>query len=282
MAAAATVLIAAFPVFATQFYLMPLAVDFPSMAVALAPWMLTCAFIMAQPKIGPLGLLSAVYFAFASNIDNVMTYDAAAFLNSSLAILVGIAVAVVLFATFFPETPASAARRFRRQLVVHLSYLAGACPCGPAGGPAGGPALRCYQSALVEQLGTTLARVKDEPGIAHECWTSALAALSAAQAIGRLKNGIDETMAAPGIVAAGSRLLSRLSQTLRNPSVWKFSRRAGEARSLTRHALARARGSAKPQEIEALSAVVVGSATLGCDLMRARLILEGKSNAIPI
>jgi len=102
MAAAATVLIAAVPVFATQFYLMPLAVDFPSMAVALAPLMLTCGFIMAQPRIGPLGLLSAVYFAFASNIDNVMTYDAVSFLNSSLAILVGIGVAVVLFATFFP------------------------------------------------------------------------------------------------------------------------------------------------------------------------------------
>jgi len=34
--------------------------------------MLTCGFIMAQPQIGPLGLLSAVYFAFASNIDNVI------------------------------------------------------------------------------------------------------------------------------------------------------------------------------------------------------------------
>jgi uncharacterized membrane protein YccC len=282
MAAAATVLIAAFPVFATQFYLMPLAVDFPSMAVALAPWMLTCGFIMAQPQIGPLGLLSAVYFAFASNIDNVMTYDAAAFLNSSLAILVGIAVAVVLFATFFPETPASAARRFRRQLVVHLSDLASACPCGPADGPVGGPALRCYQFALLEQLGTTLARVKDEPSIAHDCWTSALAALSAAQAIGRLKSALDGTMGAPGIVAAGSRLLARLSQTLRVPSVFKFTRRAGEARSLTRHALATAGGSTEPQEIEALNGVAVGSATLGCDLMRARLVLKGKSNAIPI
>ena len=145
MAAAATVLIAAVPVFATQFYLMPLAVDFPSMAVALAPLMLTCGFIMAQPRIGPLGLLSAVYFAFASNIDNVMTYDAVAFLNSSLAILVGIAVAVVLFATFFPETPAFAVRRFRRQLVVHLGYLAGASRCASA--------LPCYQRALCEQLG---------------------------------------------------------------------------------------------------------------------------------
>jgi uncharacterized membrane protein YccC len=60
---------------------------------------------MAQPQIGPLGLLSAVYLAFASNIDNVMTYDAVAFLNSSLAILVGIAVAVVLVCYVLPRDP---------------------------------------------------------------------------------------------------------------------------------------------------------------------------------
>jgi uncharacterized membrane protein YccC len=274
MALAATVLVAAVPVFATQFYLMPLAVDFPSMAVALAPLMLTCGFIMAQPRIGPLGLLSVVYFAFASNIDNVMTYDAAAFLNSSLAILVGIAVAVVLFATFVPETPAYAARRFRRQLFVHLSYLISACPCGPA--------LQCYLLALLEQLGATLARVKDEQKLAHECLTSALAALSAAQAIGRLKSALDGTVLAPGIVAEGSRLLARLSQTLRSPSVWKFSRRATEALALGRHALATAEHTAEPQAIEALSGIVVGTATLGSDLMRAHMILQGESNAIPV
>jgi hypothetical protein len=272
MAVAATVLIAAVPVFATQFYLMPLAVDFPSMVVALAPLMLTCGFIMAQQQIGPLGLLSVVYFTFASNIANVMTYDTEAFLNSSLAILVGIAVAVVLFATFFPETPAYAGRRFRRQLFVHLSYLASICPCGPA--------FRCYQRALFEQLGATLARVKDEPKVGHECLTIALAALSAAQAIGRLKSSLDGTVVAPGIAAGGSRLLARLSQTLRNPSVWKFSRRAGEARMLARLALATVRGSAEPEKIAALSGVVVGSATLGSDLMRARTILQENSNAL--
>jgi uncharacterized membrane protein YccC len=274
MAAVATVLIAAIPAFATQFHLMPLAVDFPSLAVALAPLMLTCGFIMAQPRIGPLGLLSAVYFAFASNIDNVMIYDAVGFLNSSLAILVGIAVAVVLFAVFFPETPAYAGRRFRRQLFVHLSYLASACPCGSA--------LRCYQRALFEQLGATLARVKDEPKVAHECLASALIALSAAQAIGRLKNSLDRTVVAPGIATESSRLLARLSQTLRYPSVWKFGRRAGEARALTRHALATALGSVEPEEVEAMSGVVVGSATLGSDLMRARMVLQGKSHAIPV
>ena len=193
MAAAATALVAAVPVFATQFYLMPLAVDFPSMAVALAPLMLTCGFIMAQPRIGPLGLQSAAYFAFASNIDNVMTYDAVAFLNTSLAVLVGIAVAVVLFATFFPETPAYAGRRFLRQLFVHLSDLASASPYAPA--------LRGYQRALFEQLGATLARVKDEPKVAHECLTSAVATLSAAQAIGRLKSALDGTVLPPGIAA---------------------------------------------------------------------------------
>jgi uncharacterized membrane protein YccC len=253
---------------------MPLAVDFPSMAVALAPLMLTCGFIMAQPRIGPLGLLSAVYFAFASSIDNVMTYDAVAFLNSSLAILVGIAVAVVLFATFFPETPAYAGRRFRRQLLVHLRHITNACPCGPA--------FRCYQRALFEQLGATLARVKDEPKVAHECLTSALAALSSAQAISRLKSSLDGTVVAPGIAAEGSRLLARLSQTLRNPSVWKFSRRAAEGRALGRHALATARSAAEPEEIGALSGIVVESATLASDLMRARMVLQGKSNAIPI
>jgi uncharacterized membrane protein YccC len=274
VALATTVLIAAVPVFATQFYLMPLAADFPSMAVALAPLMLTCGFIMAQPRIGPLGLMSAVYFAFASNIDNVMTYDAVAFLNSSLAILLGIAVAAALFAIFFPEIPAFAVRRFRRQLVVHLGDLVAASRSASA--------VSCYQRALFEQLGATLARVKEEPKIAHECSTSALAALSAAQAIGRLKSSVNGMVVAPAIAAEGARLLTRLSQTLRNPSVWKFTRRAGEARALGRHALATAKGSAVPEEVAALSEVVVGSATLASDLMRARMVLQGKSNAIRI
>ena len=274
MAAAATVLIAAGPVFATQFYLMPLAVDFSSMAVALAPLMLTCGFIMAQPQIGALGLLSAVYFAFASNIDNVMTYDAVAFLNSSFAILVGIAVAVVLFATFFPETPAFAVRRFRRQLMVHLSGLAGASRCASA--------LSCYQRALCEQLGATLARVKDEPKAARECFTSAITALSAAQAISRLGESLTEATLPPSIARQGSRLLARLSRTLRHPSIRNFGKRAAEAHALGRHALIAARGWAQADDLKALNGIIVGAETLGSDLIRAPTVLQGKSNAIAI
>jgi len=240
------------------------------MAVALAPLMLTCGFIMAQPGIGPLGLLSAVYFAFASNIDNVMTYDAVSFLNSSLAILVGIAVAVVLFATFFPETPAFALRRFRRQVLVHLGYLAGASR--------GASALSCYQRALCEQLGATLARVNDDPNAARTCFASAATALSAAQAISRLRGSLDGGTLSPAIASETFRLLARLHPS----SIRQFGKRAAEAYALGRHALVVARNSDQSDEIKALNGIVVGAQTLGSDLMRARIILQGKLNAIRI
>jgi uncharacterized membrane protein YccC len=233
MAAAATVLIAAVPVFVTQFYLLPLAVDFPSMAVALAPLALTCAFIIAQPRIGPLGLLSAVYFAFTSSIDNVMTYDAAGFLNMSFAILLGITVAVVLFATFFPETPAFASRRFRRQLFGHLGDIISAKPYTAA--------LRRYQIALCEQLGTTLTRVKDEPKMAAACFANAATGLSAAYAINRLRSSCDAAVVAPE-VPPGLGLLGRLARAVQTPSASSSekTRRYG----LCHHALAAVRNSA--------------------------------------
>jgi hypothetical protein len=59
-------------------------------------------------------------------------------------------------------------------------------------------------------------------------------------------------------------------------------RRAGEAFALSRHALAMTRSSPEPEEVEALRDVVVGSATLGSDLIRAPTVLQGKSNAIAI
>src|SRR5262249_50817216 len=155
----------------------------PSMAGALGPLMLACRFILAQPGIRTPRLLSAVYFAFGSNISNVMTYDASGFLNAAVASLISKAIGVARFASFFAEDHGLAGRRVRRQLLVHLSDLGSACPSGAA--------LRCYQRALFEQLGAALARVKGEPKVAHECLTSALTALSAAQAIGRVKTSLE-------------------------------------------------------------------------------------------
>jgi uncharacterized membrane protein YccC len=270
LACIATVLVAAVPVFVTQFHLMPLAVDFPSMAVAIAPLLLISGYILAQPGIGPLGMLSAVYFTYASSINNVMSYDAVAFLNSSFAVLVGIGVGAVLFATFFPETPAHASRRFRRQILVHLSRLASARR----------PAVRSYERALCEQLWTMLAGLKDEPAAAHACLARAVAGLSAGQAIGRLRTAIDAGTLAPGIATKGSDLLDRLSRILLHPSPAKFVKAAWAAHALRCDALTAARVTNKTKEIEALGDVLVGSEVLRSDLMRARVLLQEDRNVL--
>jgi uncharacterized membrane protein YccC len=270
LACIATVLVAAVPVFVTQFHLMPLAVDFPSMAVAIAPLLLISGYILAQPGIGPLGMLSAVYFTYASQINNVMSYDAVAFLNSSFAVLVGIGVGAVLFATFFPETSAHASRRFRRQILVHLSRLASARR----------PDVRSYERALCEQLWTMLAGLKDEPAAAHACLARAVAGLSAGQAIGRLRTAIDAGTLAPGIAAKGSDLLDRLSRSLLHPSPVKFVKAAWAAHALRCDALAAARVTNKTEEIEVLGDVLVGSEVLRSDLMRARVLLQEEPNVL--
>jgi hypothetical protein len=85
----------------------------------------------------------------------------------------------------------------------------------------------------------------------------------------------------PAIASETSRVLARLSRTLRHPSsIRQFGKRAAEAYALGRHALIAARGGA--EEIKVLNGIIVGAQTLGSDLMRARMILQGKSNAIRI
>ena len=270
LACAATVLVAAAPVFVTQFYFIPVAVDFLSLAVALAPLLLTSGYILAQPGIGPLGMLSAVYFTYASSINNVMSYDAVAFFNSSFAVLVGIGVGGLLFAAFFPDTQVSASRRFRRQILFHLSRLAGARR----------PDARGYERALCEQLWTMLARLKDQPAAAQGCLARAVAGLSAGQAIGRLRAANDAGTLTPAIATKGSGLLDQLSRTLLHPSPAKFVKAAWAARALRRDALAAARVTNTPEEIEALGDVLVGAETLRSDLMRARVLMQEDRNVL--
>jgi len=271
LACAATILLSAVLVYVTQYRLVALAQDFPSLAVALAPLSLICAFIIAQPRIGALGLLAVVYFEFASRIDNVMTYDAAAFLNSSLAIMVGIGVALVLFTAFFPETPGFTCRRFRRQVATHLIYLASTSRWQPA--------LQYSQHALCQQLSEMLARLKDHPIAARDCFATGVTALSVAQAIGRLRSAMDKDALPTEIFTAGSRLLDQVARALRHASKAKFTKTAWLARALRGRALAAIRASAAPQTIEALSHVAVASETLRCDLMNARMLVHRGVNA---
>jgi len=267
-ALAATVLIAAVPVFVTQFYLLPYGVDFVSMSFALAPVLLTCGLIMAQPKIGPLGLLAAVYFAFASNIDNVMTYDAISFLNSSLAIVVGIGVAAALFSTWFPETPARVFRRFCRQLFARMSDFAADAQAS----------VQTIAFAVCEHLAATLPRVKTEPALRQSCLVAAATTLSSGRAILQLRSAVATGRLPLGMIAELSSLLDGLSRSYADPSGTKFTTSAWKARALHRRSLVTARGSSASEEINAINEVIVGCEMLRSNLLRARMLAQETYN----
>jgi uncharacterized membrane protein YccC len=271
LALGATILFAAIPVFVTQICLLPYASDFISMAGVLAPLLLICGFVIAQPGIGPLGLLSAVYLAVASHIDNnhnAQSYDALAFFNTSLAILLGIGVALVLFASFFPETPQWVSRRLFRQLRVRLRRLA----TGTS------PPVREFEFALCEQLASTLANVQDEPGIARDCLLGGAIALSSGRAIERLRTDKVASDLPPGIALEVMKLLAGLSRTYRDPSWVRITTTAWEARLIAKRALAKSRSADNSPAKAALLKVVANCEALRSELLKMRIFVLEQSN----
>ena len=265
VAAGATILAFAVPLFVTQICLLPYASDIFSMAALLAPYLLTCGFIIAQPNIGPLGLLSAVYLAVSTHIDNnsAQTYDANAFFNTTLAILLGIGVSVALFATFFPETPQWAARRFVRLVFINLSRLADVRR----------PAFSAFNFALCENLASTLAKLKDEPGLAGDCLLGGEIGLSNAWAIEQLKPRLVLCCQDSATCGPISKLLARLSRVYRSPSWAGLTRSACEARDASRMVLAqirRAEGSTNSKLVD----LAVGCEALRSNALKMRTLLR--------
>lgn len=260
---AATILVATVPVFVTVFYLLPLASDFVSMAFAIAPLLLVCGFIIAQPKIGPLGLLTVVYFDVGSNIDNVMDYDTIQFFNTSLAVLFGIGVALVLFATVFPETPSQALRLLRKQLRFRLSRVSADCQI----------TLSSFAYALCDQLAITFTRVKGEPSTARECYAVAMASLSMAHAADRLKRTLNAALPSR-IKREIEVLLDGVSEAFAFPSGAGFVKQACEARRIRTHILEEARATNKIKEATALGHALIGCESLRTNLLKARILLN--------
>jgi uncharacterized membrane protein YccC len=261
VASIATMLIAFIPVFGTVFGLLPMATDFVSMSVALAPLLLACGVVIARQ---PLGFLPVAHFAFGSNISNVMNYDLSAFLNTSIAIFMGMGFALVAFAVLFPETPQQIGRRFRRQLLARLSRLSGAAP----------PTIPDRGRTLYERLAGAIARLKNEPAAARACIAGAIAALSVSRAVEELRTAI-ATERLPGAMTSGiSRLLTDASASFLHPSRRRMAKTAWDARALRRRALALARGAQDEREAEALAVALAGCELLRSSLRRAPLLLR--------
>ncbi len=261
LALVATLLIAFIPVFGTVYGLLPMATDFVSMSVALAPLLLACGVIIARL---PLGLFPVAYFTVGSNIDNVMNYDLSAFLNTSIAILMGMGFALVLFAVFFPETPRRIGNRFHRQLLVRLGRLCSAEH----------PTVADHERALYERLAATIVRLKNEPAAARACIAGAIVALSVSRAVEELRTAI-ATGRLPAAMTSGiSRLITAASPGFLHPSRRQIVKTAWDARALRRRALALARSVEDDQESEALLAALAGCEVLRSSLLKAPLLLR--------
>jgi uncharacterized membrane protein YccC len=261
VALVATLLIAFIPVFGTVYGLLPMATDFVSMSVAIAPLLLACGLIIARQ---PVGVFPVAYFTVGSNIDNVMNYDLTAFLNTSIAILTGMGFALLLFAVFFPETPRQIGKRFRRQLLVRLGRL-----CSAAA-----PTVGDYERALYERLAGTITRLKNEPAAARGCISAAIAALSVSRAVEGLRTAVATGRLPPAMTAGISRLVADASVSFFRPSRRRTVQTAWNARELRRRALAIARGAEDERETEALAATVAGCERLRSSLLKAPVLLR--------
>jgi uncharacterized membrane protein YccC len=102
------------PAFIIVEILLPLANGFPMFALAVAPMLFLCAFLMAHQKTMLIGYLSALLFASAGQFLNHMVYDPVGFINTAIAAVVAAATAMVLWAVVAPATPEAARRRFGR------------------------------------------------------------------------------------------------------------------------------------------------------------------------
>jgi uncharacterized membrane protein YccC len=268
LALAVTILVGTVPVFITVFYLLPFASDFVSMAFALAPLLLMSGFIMAQPKIGPMGQLTAVYFTVGSNIDNVMNYDTVQFFNTSLAILFGIGVSLVLFATIFPETPSRAVHFLRKQLRYRLSRFSVVRES----------TFSSFAYALCDQTASTLKRAENESFAMHQCYAMTMVGLSAAYALDNLKKTLD-TALPPRFKHEIELVLDRVSETFAKPSREGLLKQAWEARRVRIRILKEARATDKVWDPIALGRALVGCERLRVSLLKSCVLLNEPPHA---
>jgi uncharacterized membrane protein YccC len=123
---ALVIVLAIVPSFLVVEVLLPGASGFAMFALAVAPMLFLCAYLMAaHEKTAGLGFVAGLYFANAGGFQNRMAYDAVGFVNSSMAQALAIATAGLLFAIVAPESPEATRRRFVRTVRAAFKRITG-------------------------------------------------------------------------------------------------------------------------------------------------------------
>jgi uncharacterized membrane protein YccC len=166
------------PAFIIVEVLLPLADGFGMFALAVAPMLFLCAFLMAHKKTMLIGYLSALLFASAGQFLDQMVYDPVGMLNTCIAAVVSAATAMVLWAIIAPATPEAARRRFVRAARRLLARIA--APRRRIGLPE-------FQTAMTEALGQLRAQLRSDQPDDIAAYQAAIALFGAGRELIRVR-----------------------------------------------------------------------------------------------
>lgn len=98
------------------FHIVPRLEGFWMLAVALTPVLMLAVLLTTRPALAGYGLGICIFFPFVAVPDNFAHFDAAAYLNESIALMVSLMVTAVAFAVLLPPTTDWIVRHLEKRL----------------------------------------------------------------------------------------------------------------------------------------------------------------------
>ncbi len=215
---ALVVAVATVPSFILVEILLPDVSGFEMFALAIAPTLFCCAYLMAHEKTAGLGFVAGLYFANSAGFQDRMAYDPAGFLNLSIAIALAIATAAVLFAVVAPDTPEAARRRFGRAARKAFERIARRRPIG----------LAEFETAITEALEQLRRGLRRERGEDVAAVEAGIALLGAGRELIRVRDAGRPT---PAKIEVEGEVVRFLASNQRLP--FDHARRAARDASVT-------------------------------------------------
>lgn len=118
------VALAAVAAYVCEFHMMALSNGFPLLALALSPFILLGILLSVTPRTAGIFTGFLIFFTVFVSPRNEMSYDLAGFLNSTGAMVAGIAIVTVVFRILWPVDTFRVARRLVRDMCADVAWLA--------------------------------------------------------------------------------------------------------------------------------------------------------------
>lgn len=118
------VTLAAVAAYVCEFHMMAPSNGFPLLALALSPFILLGTLLSVTPRVAGIFTGFLIFFTVFVSPRNEMSYDLAGFINSTGAMVAGIAIVTVVFRILWPVDTFRVARRLVRDMCADVAWLA--------------------------------------------------------------------------------------------------------------------------------------------------------------